>query len=72
MCLGLSLFYLTDNLNYYEYMKILLNLFPQWTIDQYDLTTHAADGKVHIKMRKSVYGLPQAGILANKKLRCKL
>ena len=27
---------------------------------------------VHIKIRKAVYGLPQAGILANKKLRIKL
>ena len=29
MCLDLSLFYLTANLENYEYMKMLLNLFPQ-------------------------------------------
>ena len=68
----MALFYLTADLEYYEYMKMPLNLFPQWIIDQYDLNTHAVDGMVHIKMRKAVYGLPQAGILANKKLRCKL
>jgi hypothetical protein len=68
MCLDLSLFYLTVDIDYYEYMKILLNLFPQWIIDQYDLNTHAVDGMVHIDKLKAVYGIPQAGILTNKKL----
>jgi hypothetical protein len=57
MCLDPTLFYLTANLDYYEYMKILLNLFPQWIIKQYDLNTHAVDRMVHIEMRKAVYGL---------------
>ena len=72
MCLDISLFYLTSNLDYYEYMKMPLNLFPQWFINRYDLNTHAVDGMVLIEMRKAVYGLPQAAILANRKLRCKL
>jgi len=66
MCINLKNFYLTANLEYFEYMKIPLNLFPQWIIDQYDLTKHAVDGMVHIEMRKAVWGLPQAGVLANK------
>ena len=53
-------------------MKILLNLFPQLIIDQYDLNMHAVDSMIHIEMRKAVWGLPQAGILANKKLRQEL
>ena len=72
MCLVLSLFCLTANLDYYEHMKILLNLFPQWIINQYDLNMHAVNGMVHIEMRKAAYGLSQAGILANRKLRRKL
>ena len=72
MCIDLKNFYLTADLEYYEYMKIPLKLFPQWIIDQYDLTKHAVDGMVHIEMRKAVWGLPQAGILANKKLRKEL
>ena len=72
MCLDLSLFYPMADLDYYEYMKMPLNLFPQWIIDQYDLNTHAVNGMVHIEMHKAVYGLPQAGILANKKLRREL
>ena len=51
---------------------MLLNLFPQWIIDQYDLNAHAIDGMVHIKIQKAIWGLPQAGILANKKLRQEL
>ena len=49
-----------------------LHLFPQWIIDQYNLNKHAVNGMIHIEMRKAVYGLPQAGILANKRLRHKL
>jgi hypothetical protein len=72
MCIDLKNFYLTANLDYYEYMKMPLNIFPQWIIDQYELHKHAVDGMVHIEMRKAVWGLPQAGILANNKLRKEL
>ena len=72
MCLDISLFYLTAALEYYEYMKMPLNLFPAWIVEQYNLKQHAQDGMVHIEMRKAVYGLPQAGILANKELRRRL
>ena len=72
MCLDLSLFYLSAALEYYEYMKIPLALFPPWIVDQYNQAQHAKNGMVHIEMRRAVWGLPQAGILANKKLRRKL
>jgi hypothetical protein len=49
-----------------------LNLFPIWIIKQYDLIKHAKDGWVHLKMRRAVWGLLQAGILANKRLCRKL
>ncbi len=72
MCLNINFFYLTAALEYFKYMKIPLLLFPAWTIDQYKLKTLALDGWVYIEMRQAVWGLPQAGILANKRLRCKL
>jgi hypothetical protein len=53
-------------------MKIPLALFPIWIVEQYNLLQHAKNGMVHIDMRQAVWGLPQAGILANKKLRRKL
>ena len=68
MCLDIGNLYLSATLDRYEYMKMPLNLFPQWTIDQYDLTNKAVRGFVYLQMRKAVWGLPQAGILANKLL----
>ena len=50
-------------------MSIPLALFPQHTIDQYNLRTHATNGQVYVEIRKAIYGLLQAGILANKLLR---
>jgi hypothetical protein len=65
--------YLTVALEYYEYIKIPLALFPRWIVEQYDLLSkHQLDGWVHLEMRWVVWGLPQAEILANKKLKRKL
>ena len=72
MCLDMGNFYLTAVLEYYKYMKIPLTLFPSWIIEQYNLNKHALNGFVHLEMRRAVWGLPQAGILANKQLQCKL
>jgi len=70
--LDLKNFYLTAALDYYEYMKIPLRLFPEWTKKQYNLDTHARDGFVFLEIRCVVLRLPQAGILANKLLRKRL
>jgi hypothetical protein len=72
MCLDIKIFYPIAAHEYFEYMKIPLALFPVWTIEQYNLHKLALDGWVYIEMRRAVWGLPQAGILANKQLRCKL
>ncbi len=69
---GHQKFYLTAVLEYYNYMKIPLALFPLWTIEQYNLNKMALDGWVYIKMQRAVWGLSQAGILANKRLCRKL
>jgi hypothetical protein len=72
MCLNIGYFYLTKALEYFEYMQIPLALFPIWIVEQYDLKKHVLNGFVHLEMRRAVWGLPQAGILANKRLRRKL
>jgi hypothetical protein len=72
MCLDIKNFHLTAALEYFKYMKIPLALFPAWTVEQYNLRTLALDGWVHIEMGQAVWGLPQAGILANKRLHRKL
>jgi hypothetical protein len=49
-------------------MVINLSSLPQETIEKYDLLELSQDRKVYIKIQKGMYGLPQAGILANKLL----
>jgi hypothetical protein len=61
-------FYLNTALGRFEYMVINLASLPQETIEKYDLNELAQDGKVYIEIQKGMYGLPQAGILANKLL----
>jgi hypothetical protein len=66
MCINIRNCYLKAMLEYFEYVTIPLVLFPQWIVEQYDLNRHALNGKVHLELRGAVWGLPQAGILANK------
>jgi hypothetical protein len=61
-------FYLNTPLGRFEYMVINLASFPQETIKKYGLNELAQDGKVYIEIQKGMYGLPQAGILANELL----
>jgi hypothetical protein len=61
-------FYLNTPLGRFEHMVINLLSLPQETIDKYDLIELAQDGNVYIEIQKGMYGLPQAGILANELL----
>ena len=56
----------------YEYMKMPLALFPDHIVKQYNLGEKAKNGFVYLEMRKTIYGLPQAGSLANKLLKERL
>jgi hypothetical protein len=49
-------------------MVINLSSLPQETIKKYDLIKLSQEGKVYIEIQRGMYGLPQAGILANKLL----
>jgi len=53
-------------------MKMPLSIFPQHVRDQYHLDKLAVDGFVFLEIRRAIYGLPQAGVLANKLLRKRL
>jgi hypothetical protein len=66
-----------DNKNYYmgtplpryEYMRMLLSRSPVEIIDKYNLKALSIDGWVYIiVIRKGMYGLKQAGLLANQLL----
>jgi hypothetical protein len=49
-------------------MKMPIALFPQWIVEQYNLNKHVHNGFIYLEMQCTVWGLPQAGILANKLL----
>ena len=49
-----------------------LSLFPSWIKEQYNLDKHRKNGFVYLEMHRAVWGLPQAGILANKLLQQRL
>ena len=53
-----------------EYVKIQLCEIPVEIIDKYKLQDLATpDGNVYIEITKGMYGLPQAGLLANELLK---
>jgi hypothetical protein len=73
MSLDISNFYLMAPMMRYEYVRMNLNDFPEDIIEEYKLREIATkDGTVIAECRKCVYGLPQAGILANKYLEKRL
>ena len=61
--------YLETLLDRYEYMRMPLDLFPDNIVNHYDLRRKAKNRFVYIEIQKGMYGLPQAGILANKLLK---
>ena len=73
MTLDISNFYLMTPLKRPEYIRIKLADIPQEVIDEYNLQDKATpDGSIHIVANKGMYGLPQAGLLANELLEKRL
>jgi len=72
VCADIKNFYLGTPLDRWEYMKMPLATIPQPIIDQYDLNSKAKNGQVYMAIKRGMYGLPQAGILANKLLKKRL
>ena len=72
MCADVKNFYLCTPLEWYDYTRMTTNLIPQEFIDLYDLGSKVKNGYVYIEIQRGMYGLPQAGILANKLLKERL
>lgn len=72
MGIDIKSFYLTAPWDRYEYLKMPLDLFPKHVVLQYNLRNQAKNGFVYLEVRRCMYGLPQAGALANKLLRERL
>jgi hypothetical protein len=61
-------FYLGTPLPGFEYMRIPVKIIPACIMKQYNLYHLVHNGYVMVEIRKGMYGLPQAGILANRRL----
>jgi hypothetical protein len=68
MMMDIKNYYLSTPLPRFEYMKMLLSRFPEEIVDKYNLKALAVDGWVYIEISKGMYGLKQAGLLANQLL----
>ncbi|KAI2496641.1 Reverse transcriptase (RNA-dependent DNA polymerase) [Fragilaria crotonensis] len=68
--LGIDLkdFYLGTPMDRYEYMRVPIWMLPAAIVAQYNLTDLFDDGFVYVEIRRGMYGLPQAGRLANDQL----
>jgi hypothetical protein len=53
-------------------MKTLLSRFPKEIVQKYNLNALAVNGWVYIEIRKGMYGLKRAGLLANQLLQTSL
>jgi hypothetical protein len=65
MCLDVKNFYLSTPMEEFEYSHTPLKLTPLEIITQYAIIPLVCDVHIYIEVQKGMYGLPQAGILAN-------
>jgi hypothetical protein len=68
MTLDISDFYLNTPMDTYEYMRIPVSAIPDSIMSHYSLQSLIHDNFVMVEIRKGMYGLPQAGILAQQRL----
>jgi hypothetical protein len=68
MMMDIKNYYLGTPLPRFEYMRMLLSRFPEEIVEKYNLGALAIDGWVYIEIIKGMYGLKQAGLLANQLL----
>ena len=69
MCIDIKNIYLATPLDRHEFMRMPITFIPQSFIDAYNLQQKIKNGYVYMRIVRGLYGLPQAGILANKLLR---
>ena len=72
MTLDIKNFYLNTPMERKEYMRMELKNFPDDVIEHYNLRDMEKDGKVYVEISKGMYGLPQAGIIAQELLEKRL
>ena len=70
MTMDIKNFYLNTPMARYEYMQCCLADMPEDVIEHYQLANKATpEGYFYCKIQKGMYGLPQAGIIAQQLLK---
>ena len=65
MTIDIKDFYLMTPMDRYKYFRMKLELFPQDIVEEYGLQDKVdLDGYAFCEVRRGMYGLPQAGIIA--------
>ena len=73
MSIDIKDFYLNTPMARPEYMRLKIDNILDHVIEHYNLREKATkDGYVYVKISKGMYGLPQAGIIAQKLLEKRL
>jgi hypothetical protein len=72
MMMDIKNYYIGTPLPRFEYMKMMMSRFPEEIIQKYNLNAITVNGWVYIEIRKGMYGLKQAGLLANQLLQTRL
>jgi Reverse transcriptase (RNA-dependent DNA polymerase) len=65
MTMDIKDFYLNTNMAHFEYMWINVRDIPAELFQHYQLAPLVKNGRVCVEIRRGMYGLPQAGRLAN-------
>ena len=69
MTIDIKDFYLMTPMERYEYFKMKIDLIPEDIIEEYNLQNKVDDrGYVHCEVRRGMYDLPQAGLIAQEQL----
>ena len=68
MTIDIKEYYLSTPMNRYEYMKIPVKYTPEDIMLQYNLEHLIVNYHVMVEIMKGMYGLPQAGIIAQERL----
>jgi hypothetical protein len=69
MTMDIKNFYLNTPLPRFEYVKLKMTDIPTEIVEEYNLKEKVTpDGSVYVEIRRGMYGLPQAGLLAQELL----
>ena len=73
MTIDIKDFYLNTPMDRNEYMRLKLSDLPEDFAKEYDLASKVTkDGYVYLKIRRGMYGLPHAGLIAQQLLETRL